>query len=192
IEECNALFHTLFPKKNDPVSGAVVHAAADAGQTALDDHASRIHYHAFLASTPTDEAEWVAEEIVRLRGEAQKRGLPAPSIGVLYRKGASAAYVAQALLSRGERYQAVDVESLGDLPVITDLKIILKALLSSANRLAWWSVLRAPWNGLTLQELERLHLLKKNVSVWEAMQLACETKPHDFDPQTLRRLQRTL
>jgi ATP-dependent helicase/nuclease subunit A len=191
IEECNILFRTLFPKKNDPSSGSVVHAAADAGQTSPDTSACRIHYHAFLAKSPKEEAEWVADEIVRLRNEAREKGEPTPSIGVLYRKGASAIHVAQALLSRGERYQAVDVESLGDLPVITDLKSILKALLSSSNCLAWWSVLRAPWNGLSLQELERLHLLKPNGSVWEAIRLACAGEDQGFHPQSLRRLQRT-
>lgn len=201
IAECNAIFQALFPKEDDASIGAVVHATADAGRpesdTDTDAQSARIHYHPFLSLGPQEEAAWIADEIVRVRNEAMSIGGAAPRFGILFRKGASAAPVAEAMRARGLRYQAVDIENLVDLPVITDLHSLLHALLSTRNRLAWWSILRAPWCGLRLQELEMLHHVSNNASVWEAIQALCHTQPGHvsmstsrFDDEAVRRVQR--
>lgn len=190
IEECNAVFQTLFPLESDPSTGAVVHAPATPGRSEDGGAGARIHCHPFLASDPIAEAEWIAAEILRLRGKAAQGREKPPTVGVLFRKGENSAYIAQALVARGLRYQAVDIEFLKDLPVITDLRSLLAALISAENRLAWWAVLRAPWNGLALRDLEELHLLSRGGSVWEAIRRACREDAGRFAPETLRRLER--
>lgn len=191
VMECNEVFQRLFPTENDAATGSVRHASAVAGRSGEDAATPRIRYQAFFDGDDPGEAAWIAEEVLRLRGAAMAEGLPEPKVGVLFRAGAKAIRVAEALAARGLRYQAIDLESLSELPVVSDLRILVDALLSTSNRLAWWSILRAPWNGLRLQQLEQLHKLSEGSTVWRAIQRACRDARDSFDADTLRRLERT-
>ena len=61
-----------------------------------------------------------------------------------------------ALKAENIGYQATEMETLIAQPVIQDLLALTKAILYPADRLAWLSVLRAPWCGFTLNDLEIL------------------------------------
>jgi ATP-dependent exoDNAse (exonuclease V) beta subunit len=51
------------------------------------------------------------------------------------------------------RFQAVEVEALGDRPWIGDLLAVTRALLQRADRVHWLALLRSPLVGLTLADL---------------------------------------
>ncbi len=53
-------------------------------------------------------------------------------------------------------YRAINIEQLGERPEILDLLALTRAVLNPADRIAWLSLLRAPWCGL---EVAELHLL---------------------------------
>jgi ATP-dependent helicase/nuclease subunit A len=61
-----------------------------------------------------------------------------------------------ALKNAGLRFRAIDIEPLVQRPAVQDLHALTRALLHPADRAAWLSVLRAPWCGLTLLDLEML------------------------------------
>ncbi len=189
ISECNEAFRKVLPEQNDASTGRVALAPAVPGREAEDLVESRIQCEAFLAEDrdPRYEAEWLADEITRLQAIT-----PSPRIGVLFRKKGQGATVAKALGERNIPYQAVDLESLAALPVIMDLRSLLGALLSTANRLSWWSVLRAPWNGLRLATLDKLQRLSEGRTVWHAVERACEIGEDAFgDADEVLRLRRT-
>jgi ATP-dependent helicase/nuclease subunit A len=60
------------------------------------------------------------------------------------------------LKDAGIAFRAIEVESLEDRPIVRDLHALARAIVHPADRTAWLAVLRAPWCGLTLRDLEML------------------------------------
>jgi ATP-dependent exoDNAse (exonuclease V) beta subunit len=84
----------------------------------------------------------------RTRGEDRKF-----RIAVLGRTRNALAPVAQALREAQIPFRAVDLEKLSSRPEVTDALALARALLNSQDRVAWLGVLRAPWCGLSLDDL---------------------------------------
>lgn len=77
-------------------------------------------------------------------------------IAVLGRTKKSLILVADALRKAGVGYRAIDLVPLDKRPEVLDALAIARALVNPMDRTAWLGVLRAPWCGLTLEELHRL------------------------------------
>ena len=84
-------------------------------------------------------------------------------------------------------FSAIEVESLGHLSVIQDLLALTRALLHPLDRVAWLSVLRAPWCGLTLKDLHEITAIDFNEAL---LTLATTAKKLSQDGK--QRLQRVL
>ncbi len=83
------------------------------------------------------------------------------SIAILVRSRKQAAEILALLDRRKEndsrfRYQAIDFNPLAEAPTIQDLVSLTLALTQPADRLAWLAVLRAPFVGLELKDLDEL------------------------------------
>jgi ATP-dependent helicase/nuclease subunit A len=77
-------------------------------------------------------------------------------VAVLARARKSLAPIAQALREAAIPFRAADLEKLAARPEVLDSLALARALLNPQDRVAWLGVLRAPWCGLTLDDL---HLL---------------------------------
>jgi ATP-dependent exoDNAse (exonuclease V) beta subunit len=88
-------------------------------------------------------------EQARARGEKYR-------IAVLGRARSALLPIAEALRAVQLPFRAIDLEKLRERPEVLDALSLARALLSPLDRVAWLSLLRAPWCGLSLAGLHRL------------------------------------
>lgn len=104
------------------------------------------------------EAELVAEIIQahedRIEQARQKKA--EYRVAVLVRNRTHLAEIVPTLRRRDIQYRAVEIESLAERQELLDLMSLIRALLLPMDRIAWLSVFRAPWCGLTLADLHTL------------------------------------
>jgi ATP-dependent exoDNAse (exonuclease V) beta subunit len=143
IEWVNSSFEQLFPACEDPATGAVSYAASAAADSC---RAAAIQVHAFAGDQARSQE---AERVADLAFDARQHG----SVGILVRARSHLPAIVAALRARRIRYQAIEIDELGERAVIQDLMSLTFAILHPADRISRLAVLRAPWCGLTLHEL---------------------------------------
>ena len=148
VDWVNNTFAPIFPRQPDRDWGAVPYAASVAAKDKLKGAA--VHCYPFLTGDEDAEADRVVEIACdSLRSEGT-------TVAILTRARDHVTRITRKLQARGQRYQAVELDLLKDRTAVRDLDALLKALLFPANRVAWLAVLRAPWCGLKLAELEAI------------------------------------
>lgn len=106
--------------------------------------------------------ETEAEQVLSIIDEHQGRIKKAIEEGgeyrvaVLARTRSHLAKIVSLLRERGIPFRAVELEKLNEQQELLDLLSMVRALLHPMDRVAWLSVLRAPWCGLTLEDLHAL------------------------------------
>ncbi|MBF0186150.1 MAG: UvrD-helicase domain-containing protein, partial [Magnetococcales bacterium] len=141
----NDTFPTLFPARDEMAEGAVRFHAAVASRPPLPGEAVVVH--------PCRDEQEEAEQLVALLTQARHDG---EETAILVRSRSHLRAILPRLQQAGLPYQGVDLASLASSMVIQDLLSLTRALLFPADRIAWLSVLRAPWCGLSLPDLTRL------------------------------------
>lgn len=136
---------------------------------------------------PTAEARLIAS----LLGE--RRQLLDGSVAVLLGDGTSAASIVDALRQSGIACHSDTVDLLGQRSVISDLHALTRALCHLSDRVAWLAVLRAPWCGLTLEDLHRLAADTTQVAIWDLLiDEQRRSRLSDDGRQRLSRLKRVM
>ena len=77
-------------------------------------------------------------------------------IAVLVRARSHLGLIAKRLREEKITFRAVEIEQLGQRQEVQDLTALARAILHPMDRIAWLSVLRAPWCGLTLADMHTL------------------------------------
>jgi len=147
----NDTFSTIFPYQEDIASGAVSYNAFIASQQSSSDENVAMTIHPFINADKTIEAQTIVETIKNIK---QKN--PNKKIAILVKARRHATEILKTLRQHRIHYQAIDIDSLSNRPVIQDLFTLTKALLQPADRIAWLSLLRAPWCGLLLKDLHAI------------------------------------
>jgi ATP-dependent exoDNAse (exonuclease V) beta subunit len=176
VDWVNNKFSDLFPVDEDEVRGAVrfVPATAfDPPATAFDlavpssnqsMSGSTVTIHGFVERQDSVEAEAVIN-LVRQAREQNADG----TVAILVRSRSHLESIVRVLKAAGIHFQAQDIDPLIDRPVVQDLLSLTRALYHPADRVAWLSVLRAPWCGLTLDDLTKLCGKEARATVWELL-----------------------
>lgn len=145
----NQVFSTVFPARDDIGLAAVAYTPAQAVLEALPEQA--VNVHCWNAELPQQEAGRVVEIVQQTQTQN-----PQANIAILLRKRAHADHLLPALQAANITYQAIELGSLTGTSTVQDLLALTRALLDVSDRIAWLAILRAPWCGLALSDLEAL------------------------------------
>jgi ATP-dependent helicase/nuclease subunit A len=158
VEWFNAAFSRVLPPEEDAASGAVPYARAVAAEKNPPLPGKAVTWHGFYDRV--SEAETV---IALLKGASGTKA-------ILVRNRTHLDHIVPALKEAGIRFRAVEIEQLGEKQAVQDLFALTRALTHLGDRIAWLSILRAPWCGLALSDLA----------------LLAEPHPHALIPDLLR------
>lgn len=150
VEWFNNHFPAIMGNRADRLTGQVGYSPSTARREG--DGAVSIRLFADLLL----EAEALAEHVQALR-----RSEPKSSIAILVRSRTHLPDILKTLRRKGIPWQATDIDPLAETPAVLDLLSLAAALSNAQDRLAWLSVLRAPWVGLDLPDLERAAKLRE-------------------------------
>jgi ATP-dependent helicase/nuclease subunit A len=153
VDWYNTAFPEILPREADPASGAVPYSRATPKHAALAGDAATWHQVADRAA----ESKRIVD-IVR-NAEGTK--------AILVRNRLALADIVPALKRAGIRYRAIEIEHLGEKQVVQDLYALTRALMHLGDRIAWLSILRAPWLALPLEKLLEIAGGDRTKTIWE-------------------------
>jgi ATP-dependent exoDNAse (exonuclease V) beta subunit len=144
----NDTFARAFPEQDDIGAGAAKFTSSRAVRESDADAAVIMH----------DVGAAVGEELVRAVDviEQERERAREESLAVLVRSRSHLAGLHARLRARGLDVRARGIEPASEQQVVQDLLGLTRALLHPADRIAWLAMLRAPWCGLTWQDLAAL------------------------------------
>jgi ATP-dependent helicase/nuclease subunit A len=159
VQWVNETFAGILPAEDDPESGAVSYCPSIAAESGRPGEVQgRVDVHAFLDSV--DEATRVVD-LVKSAGDAK--------IAVLVRARSHLGAIVSELKRNKIPFQAIEIDQLSQRAVIEDLMALTLALLHPGDRVSWLAMLRAPWCGLTLQDLHALAGLDHHAAIWDLL-----------------------
>ena len=164
VEWVNEKFPNVLAQAEDVTTGAIRYSPADWVSPLGLDPAVTLHHFV----DRDDEAE--AAKVVELVRDAHARN--AGKIAILVRARSHLAAILPALRKARLAFRAVDIDALANVPLIQDLTSLTRALLHPADRIAWLALLRAPWCGLSLAEMDTLVARNPRATIWALLREA--------------------
>ncbi|MCX7121002.1 MAG: UvrD-helicase domain-containing protein [Gammaproteobacteria bacterium] len=161
----NNTFSTVFPAISDITTGRVPYTHAIAAKSP-DDNA--VHFYPIITDNDQAEAELLISKIIL----TQEKNIT-ESIAILVRSRAQLIPIINLLHENKLLFQAIDIEPLSNRAEIQDLLSLTRALLHRADRIAWLAVLRSPFCGVTLSDLESIANFPETKTIYEAL-IQCE------------------
>ncbi len=159
VDWFNATFAPIMGSQSDQLAGRVPYGHSTAEAEGKGGAEVR------LFAEHSQEIKALIAHIKKLFGDDSEA-----SIALLVRSRNHLGTIIEALRRANIAWQATDIDPLAEAPAVMDLLSLASALADSTDALAWLSVLRTPWVGLDLPDLERATGLDK------------------FDPDSLDRL----
>ncbi len=157
VDWVNASFARIMPADGDIATGAVAYSPSHP----VHPHAGKaVHVHPFRDGDGAALGQHVAQVVAQSRDAR---------VAILVRNRSHLREVIPRLRAANLAFRAIEIEPLGDRPVVQDLLALTRALSHLADRTAWLAVLRAPWCGLTLADLTALCGAQDDLTVWAAM-----------------------
>ena len=156
VKWVNHVFDGAFPAKDNISRGSISYRASTAfhqnPQSTSNQNETPVTIDAFVDYPGPEGSAAEATYVTSLVCQAKKK-IPGGSIAILVRQRRALTDILVSLQKKGLSWQATEIDPLGDRMSVIDLKSLTRALISPADRVAWLSILRAPWCGLDLNDL---------------------------------------
>ncbi|WP_051234972.1 UvrD-helicase domain-containing protein [Marinimicrobium agarilyticum] len=166
----NEIFQQAFPARDDIGRGAVRYSPSIAFNAPLEGEA--VQFYGCLHQSDNEEADsdalnpeanpdktlaqmQEADSVAELAQQSLETD-PGGTVAILVRSRPHLQWILPALARRGLHWQATEIDRLASRMAIVDLMSLTRALLNLDDRIAWLSILRAPWCGLDLHDLHTL------------------------------------
>ncbi|WP_299592476.1 exodeoxyribonuclease V subunit beta [uncultured Microbulbifer sp.] len=151
VDWVNETFASAFPAQDNISRGAVKYLPSH-GFKGNKWPAPAVSFYGCVNDDSRDlEAEQAVALVEKLRTQD-----PDGRVAILVRKKKHLGRILPALSAAGIPFQAPDLAPLASKMVVLDLLSLTRALLDPSDRIAWLSILRAPWCGLQLPDLYTL------------------------------------
>jgi ATP-dependent helicase/nuclease subunit A len=165
ISWINQVFTQSFPKADDMTLGAISYMPAQAANA----HPTAGAAIKCLAVAADSEAL----QIIKIIKDHRLQN-PTCSIAILVRAKSHLNGILSILRHHNISFQGVDIESLDERSLVQDLLALTKALLHLDDRIAWLAILRAPWCGITLKDMQDLSA--GDLTIWQNLQQAASPR----------------
>jgi len=159
---------------------------------------SGVTTHWFEALSLSEEADRIVALVQKILTENTTDPLhdKQPKIAILGRSRQHLRAILEKLRFTDIAYQAIEIETLFDQPIIQDLLALTRALTHPGDTIAWLAILRAPWCGISLKSLHHLMQVCRKTQpaqlIWDQLQ-NLEIMDLDGDEKTrLKHLVQTL
>lgn len=166
VDWVNACFETLDRETSasgdGDLEGAIRVSQSKAVKPAELD--SAVVHHPFLKEEADQEAVQMIGVIRQLQTDH-----PRDSIAVLVRSRSHLESLVPQLKDAGISLRAENIDKITTRPAVLDLWSLMRALLDPHDRIAWLSILRAPFCGLKLKDIHVLCRMDKETPMWLLM-----------------------
>ncbi|MEO5334931.1 MAG: UvrD-helicase domain-containing protein [Magnetococcus sp. YQC-5] len=159
VQWVNTTFPNIFPAQEDEALGGVSYTVSHAFHPMAPDEAVTFY--------PAQNAEEEAQYVATVAADARANN---KNVAILVRSRTHVPTILMAMRQAGLRYRAVELDPLSSRPAVRDLMTLTRALSHPADRIAWLALLRAPWCGLTLEDLHLLADKESKTTIWERVQ----------------------
>ncbi len=146
VEANNEFFQRIFPEHEDIYQGAIAYSPSQSACDFVNEAA--VNFYPFAH----DQFEQEAQVVLKLVHEALVANTES-DVAILVRNRSHLQNITELLKQNDIAFEGVKTTALKDHLLIRDLFSLTKALLHLGDKLAWLSVLRAPWCGLILDDL---------------------------------------
>ncbi|MFQ5355285.1 MAG: UvrD-helicase domain-containing protein, partial [Mariprofundaceae bacterium] len=151
VDWANMAFQSIFPDRQDVISGTVAYTPA----TAALSHEGAVNLHLQHGMNPESEAETVVGLVKRELESASYNGAK-QRIGILARSRKHLHSIMSSLAVADIPFRAINILPLDSQPEVRLLHALLSALLHPIDRKSWAAILRAPCCGLTSRDMYTL------------------------------------
>tara|TARA_R110002126_G_scaffold135987_4_gene280441 strand:- start:92545 stop:95802 length:3258 start_codon:yes stop_codon:yes gene_type:complete len=159
----NRVFDKSFPKKIDLLFGAISYSRSDSFNKEITK--DKVSINIFENDVNYVEEEFIVDEIQNILINN-----PQDKIAVLLKNRKHGKYIIKLLNEKNINFSAVDIDLLQDNYFIQDLLSLVKAMLFLSDNVAWFAILRAPWCGLLLEDLDIIaNYDSDNSFIWEVI-----------------------
>ncbi len=146
VEINNSIFSQIFPNEDNLLQGAITFSKSTSASKKEPKDVVNFYPYSY------DQDLKESEQVVAIIKNSLKDN-PNQEIAVLVKSRIHLKEIISSLQSHKINFEAIKTEPLKVNLFTRDLISLARSLLSLGDRLAWLSILRAPWCGLTLEDL---------------------------------------